>query len=75
MIQPNELRIGNYVLFDSNIDKIISIGVKSVNAEFKSMWNYDRVHPIALTPEIVGLLACCLSAMNRLDEQRKNLKK
>ena len=53
MIAANELRRGNYCLFDSTIDRVTEIYETGCNAEFKSRWSYDRIHPIPLTPEIL----------------------
>lgn len=58
MIDARELRIGNKVLFDSDIDTIVSIGERACNAEFKSWWQYDRVHPIHVTPDILVKCGC-----------------
>lgn len=53
MINKNEIRIGNKLLFDSEIDTVTSIYNNGVDGEFKSRWWYDRLHGIPLTPEIL----------------------
>lgn len=53
MIQPNELRIGNCVYFDTRLDKITSLGQTLVVAEMHSHYYYERIHPVPLTPELL----------------------
>ena len=53
MIEIEDLRIGNTILFDSEIDSVVSIYSKGVDGEFKSRWSSDRLHGIKLTPEIL----------------------
>lgn len=53
MVQANEIRVGNYFMFDSEIDKVTAIYQSGVDAEFKSRWWFDRVHGIPLTTEIL----------------------
>lgn len=53
MIQPNELRLGNIVLFDNKQDEIFMIGNKMVYGNKHSHFYYERVHPIPLTPEVL----------------------
>lgn len=52
MINKNEIRIGNKLLFDSDIDTVTSIYGNGVDGEFKSRWWFDRLHGIRLTPEL-----------------------
>lgn len=56
MITKNDLRIGNTILFDSQIDTVTSIYETGCDGEFKSRWYFDRLHGIPLTPEI--LITC-----------------
>jgi hypothetical protein len=53
MIQPNELRLGNIVLFDNKQDEIFMIGNKMVSGNKHSHFYYERLHPIPLTPEVL----------------------
>lgn len=52
MIKSNELRIGNYILFDDGKqDKITAIWEDGVNGNSHSRWYLERIMPIALTGE------------------------
>ncbi len=55
MIQLTQLRIGNLILFDNKVDRVVSIGKSYVNGNRHQMWYADRIHPIPLS---VGLLEC-----------------
>lgn len=53
MIDSKELRIGNLVLFDTEVDTIQSLGRKYCDGENRRTWSYDRLHPIPLTEELL----------------------
>lgn len=57
MIKSNELRIGNYVLFDDGKqDKITAIWQDGVNGNSHSRWYLERIMPITLTGELLEKL-------------------
>lgn len=69
MIQPNELRIGNLVIFPSMADtdighvaEILADGITYHDGGLHSC-SYDDIYPIELTPERMGWLG-----MERCDE-------
>src|SRR3954463_10622371 len=53
MIAATELRIGNLILFDNEVDTIISLGITMADGRNHSRWYYERLTPIPLTPAIL----------------------
>jgi hypothetical protein len=60
MIQPNELRLGNWVLINGHVSEIVGIGLNEAEYALKGISitpiDYDELTPIPLTEDL--LLKC-----------------
>ncbi len=55
MVQAQDLRIGNYVMFDEDIDTVTAVNGLMCQGLNHSHWYCERLHPIPLTNEVLEM--------------------